>query len=151
MSLPTEARLLVDVVADLGDAVKEDHDLDTSVHAERTIAAAIAELVAHHAVLSHRIGDLMGRYSVTVNGVGVVNRHKDVKRRNWQSEDLRRMVLDSRLVDPETGEVESHAATLIAVYGCAGYQAKIGQLRARGIDPSEWCDEETRGWKLEIR
>ncbi len=80
-----------------------------------------------------------------------VKRHRKKSRREWQSDDLLRIVLDSRIVDGETGEVESQVDALKAVYGLKGYNASVKELEKRGIDVDEWCVSEERGWTLEVR
>ena len=80
-----------------------------------------------------------------------VKRHRKIMRRDWQHDDLFRLVMDSRIVDGETGEVESQVDALKAVYGCKGYNASLKELERRGIDPDEYCTTEQRGYTLEVR
>ncbi len=80
-----------------------------------------------------------------------VKRHRKVSRRNWEHDALLRMVVDSRIVDGETGEVESEVDTIKNVYGCKGYNASIRELERRGIQVDEYCQVEERGWTLEVR
>lgn len=100
--------------------------------------------------LDNLIAEVMDEQQVTVDGYGTIKRHPNVSRRAWQSEDLLRLILDSRQIDPETGEAESQVDILKKVFGLKGYQARLGALRDRGIDPDEWCSTERRGWKLEV-
>lgn len=82
-----------------------------------------------------------------------VKPHPDVARSKWDSEELLRLVKDSRIVDAETGEVkdETELDRIKDVYPLKGYNARIGKLRDRGIDPDEFCSSEFRGWTLEVR
>lgn len=63
------------------------------------------------------------------------------------------MVLDSRLVDKDTGEMkdETNLEKVRSVWGLKGYQASITALRDRGLDPSEFCEAEFRGFRLSDR
>ena len=98
------------------------------------------------------VGENMSQKKETVQGVGTLERHRDVKRRNWQHEDLVRLVLDSdrRVKDSDTGEVESDLDVLRDVFGLRGYNARVTALRARGIDPDELCETEFGGYKVTI-
>lgn len=98
------------------------------------------------------IGDEMGVYKLLVAGKTVKRHRRQPRARNWQSDDLLRLVLDTRVVDPETGEIESQVDALKKVYGLRGYQAKLRELEKRGIQVDEWCEiEDVPGWSLEIR
>ena len=98
-----------------------------------------------------RAGELLGGYKTVVDG-RLVMRHRRRSYRNWQSDDLYRAVLDSRLVDKSTGEIvdETPLDKVSAVYGNAGYRASRTALKARGIDADEYADVEERGWTLRI-
>ena len=88
----------------------------------------------------------------TVQGVGTLERHRDVSRSNWEHEDLLRVVLDAerRVKDEETGEIENDLDVLSDVFPMRGYNARVTALRARGIDPDEFCETEERGLKVRI-
>ena len=83
----------------------------------------------------HRAGELMGGKSVVVDGVEWV-RSQPPDRKKFDSEALLMAVLDSRLVNPETGELveETQLDRVRDVYPLAGYNARVTRLRARGID-----------------
>ena len=91
--------------------------------------------------LEHRAGEVMGEKSVTVGGTEWV-RSMPPKRGAWKSEDLLRAVLDSRRVDKDTGELleESELEKVQHVWNLAGYQARIGALKDRGLDPNEFSE-----------
>lgn len=154
MSLTKTVGLAGAVIADLDQLIHSYpvDDLADALDARAILGTTAAGLSQIRERLDTLIGDAMGAYQVTVEGKGVVKRHRDIRRRNWQSEDLLRMVLDSRQVDPETGEVESQVDALKNVYGLKGYNASLKALKARGIDPDEWAETEERNvWKLELR
>lgn len=99
------------------------------------------------------VGGLMADKKETVKGVGTLERSRDKSRRNWQHEDLLRVVLDSDRRpkgDVADGEVESDLDVLRDVYGLRGYNAGITKLRGRGIDPDEYAEVEDRGWTVRI-
>ena len=75
-------------------------------------------------------------------------RYYNKSRRNWDSEALLRTVLDTRVVNEETGEIEATLDVIRKVWGLAGYQARTGALKALGIDPSEFCETEVRGYRI---
>jgi hypothetical protein len=70
--------------------------------------------------------------------------------RNWKSDDLLRAVLDSRIVDKETGEVvdETPVEKVRAVFGLKGYNASRQELKARGIEADEFAEVE---WRTKLR
>lgn len=140
-------------VADLEDALKmldpADVDLTDAMDCRSILITTAMGLGQVKERLEDLIGDAMGSYRVVVGGHGQIERHKKKSRRNWQSDDLLRMVLDTRRVNSDTGEIESDVDKIKHVYPLAGYNARVGALKERGIDPDEWCETETRpGWKL---
>lgn len=99
--------------------------------------------------LESLIGESMPDKRHTVHGVTVEKKRPGARRTDWDSENLLRLVVDSRVVDPNTGEIESTLQVLKKVYGLAGYQARITALRDLGIDPDEFAKTEYRkGWTL---
>lgn len=97
------------------------------------------------------LGDALGQYETVIDGVGVVKRHKRKARTKWDSEDLLRTVLDSRLVDKTTGVVkeESPLDRVLHVWNLGAPRATA--LKERGIQIDEYCTTETRpGWTIEI-
>jgi hypothetical protein len=63
-------------------------------------------------------------------------------RTRWDTDDLRRAVLDTKLVDPTSGEVadESPLDKVLAVWNLGS--PRVTALRQRGIDPDEFCTTE---------
>ena len=90
--------------------------------------------------LEHRAGEVMGEKSVTVAGTEWV-RSMPPKRAAWKSEDLLRAVLDTRRAD-ENGVVieETPLEKVQHVWNLAGYQARLGALRDRGLDPDDFSE-----------
>lgn len=83
-------------------------------------------------------------------------RTASASRRGWDHEALVRAVMDARRVNRSGETVTVHgveyapgdviedtpAQRLMDVYGCQGYKAKIGALKALEIDPDEYCQTE---------
>ena len=90
--------------------------------------------------LEHRAGEVMGEKSVTVAGTEWV-RSMPPKRSAWKSDDLLRAVLDTRRAD-ENGVVieETPLEKVQHVWNLAGYQARLGALRDRGLDPDSFSE-----------
>lgn len=87
-----------------------------------------------------------------IDGIGVLSRHERRSRTAWDKEALRMDVLDSRLVDKGTGEVvdESPVDKLLAVFNLPA--PRLTALRARGLDPDEYCVVEKQpGWAVEVQ
>lgn len=81
---------------------------------------------------------------ITIEGVGVVELKRSTKRTNWDNHELMRHVvsraLDERQVNEETGEAEpGWEAVARAIEECARPSWRLTPLRARGLDPDEFC------------
>lgn len=99
---------------------------------------------------------------VVVDGVGVLERRAGRKRSSWDHARLASLlaarVADQRLVDPETGEVLPRPPGRLAqdvvdeFLRCAGVSYwKVGELRARNLDPAGFCEEEAGRTTVGIR
>ncbi|MGH9002123.1 MAG: hypothetical protein ACRDYV_03240 [Acidimicrobiia bacterium] len=99
------------------------------------------------------LAGLMSSNVVVVDGVGVLERRGGRKRSNWDHARLASMlaarVADQRRVDPDTGEILARPPGRLAqdvvdeLLTCAGVSYwKVGELRARSVDPSSFCEEE---------
>lgn len=116
------------------------------------LVAAIQIATAVKKALATQISERLGNEKQVIDGKPR-KRHADVSRKDWDHDALLRMILDSRLVNEATGEIidETPVDKLTHVYGLRGYQAKVSAIRARGLDPSEFCTSEFLGWKLSDR
>lgn len=153
VTLAQDVRLLAESIP--GDDVKpiDESDLSYALELRAVVRAAAADLKALSDALDTQIGSTLGGDAQVFPGVGKVKRHPRVSRRNWQSDDLFRVVMDSRVVDPETGEIkdETPVEKIQAVYPCKGYNARTTALLERGIDPDEYAESQWVGWSLEVR
>lgn len=82
-----------------------------------------------------------------VPGIGEVQIRKSMRRTDWDNEGLTRVLvayaLDERKLDEITGEYESaHEAVARLLTECSRPSWRVTPLKARGLDPSEFCHEE---------
>lgn len=139
------------------------HDAACAIDIDAILAMPLDDAMATWAVLEdanrviqqvrsllvHQLAQKMGEHQVTVDGVGTFVRHKKKNRTAWDKDDLLRAVLDSRLVDTDTGEVadESPLDKVLAVWNLPAPRTTV--LKARGIDADEFCRTEDAGWSIE--
>lgn len=152
MSLTKTVELAEAVVADLDELIQNYpiDDLADALDARAILATTVMGLSQIKERLDDLIGDAMGEYRVVVEGRGQVERHKKKSRTKWDK-DLKRAVLDSRMVDVESGELldETPLDKVLTVWNLGA--PRLTALRDRGIDPDEWCETEERpGWTLKI-
>lgn len=146
-----------DAVAGLREAIMA-ADAERAVLAERGDVDALAfglvglrALRADLAELARAVEDdvarLMPAKTVTVDGVGTLERRRSNVRRQWESEALARVVVLRALVDPETGEMpsspmEAAERAVAALMACAPFTASMGwrvtALRDHGIDVDQY-------------
>lgn len=125
-------------------------DREAAIEVRAILAEAGKSLTAAHGALDTAIGQDIGPDPVFI-AEKRWRRHPKMSNRAWDSEALLRDVLDTRSVDPETGEVkdETPIDKVKAVWPLAGYNARWGAIKERGLDPTEYCESEWRGWNLE--
>lgn len=105
------------------------------------------------------IMETMPERMVSVAGVGTVERLRKTTRKNWDSEELLRFIVRHALIDEETGEIPSSPIEAVdqviseikAVIPFTGSTSwRVGELKKRGIDPDEWCEQNVDGYSLKI-
>ena len=112
----------------------------------RAIRAAFSDVIS---ACEADVAELMPSKRETIDGLGTIERRKGSDRKKWESADLvKRLVRDA--LDPEgTGEIPSSVpeavdAAVTVLVECAPFIPSMGwratALRARGIDPDEWCE-----------
>lgn len=133
-----------------------DHlDLDRAVSDLHELRQVTAALKMWDGLLTDWISDALGRNETDVEGVGHVQVKHGAKRTEWDRRQLIRAVLDSRLVDPSTGEVSEELMAEVAgeELSCSPDLARVlhvwnlgaprvTALRVRGIDPDEFAHVE---------
>lgn len=100
--------------------------------------------------LPNLIAPNMGEKQVTVEGVGTFVMHGKKNRTQWEKDALLSAVLDSRLIDPKTGEVadETPLAKVLHVYNLPA--PRTTALKARAIDADQFCRSEWAGYSIEV-
>lgn len=99
--------------------------------------------------------------TLAVEGVGVLERRGGTKRRNWDHPRLASLLaarVGDRRFDPGTGEELARPPAVLAqdvadeFLACAGVSYwKAGALKARGLDPAAFCEEEAGRATVGIR
>lgn len=132
-------------------ALTED-DLDYALTLRAELSEAAKTLKGARDALDTAIGKSLGPESRLIPGHGRVKRHGRMSRRNWKSDDLLRVVLDSRVADSNGEPIEESPLDKVrSVWGLKGYQASIKGLLDRGIEPDEFAETEWRGYTIEVR
>ncbi len=93
------------------------------------------------------VARLMASKTMTVDGLGTLERRRGTERRQWDSEALFATLVRSELDPDGTGELPPAAETLervralvadtMPLTGSFGW--RVTALRARGVDPDEWA------------
>jgi hypothetical protein len=111
----------------------------------RVIRDAKRNLSDLERTVENRLGQEMGEYRTTIEGVGTIERHARKSRTQWKKDELLHDVLDTRLVDKKTGELidETPLDKVLAVWNLPA--PRTGELKARGLDPDEYCTVEDQG------
>jgi hypothetical protein len=117
-------------------------DLQDAVSAWQLLCEAAQTLAWLRDDLADAIAQSMPAKHLTVSGVTVEKHVKPPRRTEWDHDSLLRLVVDSRAVDKETGEIESALEILKRVYPLKGYNARITELKKLSIDPDEFCHTE---------
>ena len=84
-----------------------------------------------------------------VEGIGLVHLERPVRRSGWKTDDLRRVVLDSRRVD-ENGDAveETPVDKLLHVWSLGA--PRLTALRERQIDPDDYSSSKVGSPKIKI-
>lgn len=107
------------------------------------VRAAFAQVEQHCAMIA-------GSKQFDVGGLGTFTVRKRKDRKTWDKERLLADVLDSRLVDEETGEVadETPLDRVTSVWNLG--TPRLSALRARGLNPDHYCQSEEMGWAVQL-
>lgn len=108
-------------------------------------------LAAQEREIESELAAMIPRGGVMVDGVGRLRARKRKSRTQWDTEALRRAVLDSRLVDRESGEVadESPLDKVLHVWHLG--TPRTSALRDRDLDPDEFCTVEEQGMQVQVQ
>lgn len=102
------------------------------------------------ALLTPRVAKAMPDKQMTVSGAGTFEVHRKKSRTQWDKDDLLRAVLDSRIVNPNTGEVkeETPIEKVLHVWNLGA--PRTTALRERGLSADEFCHTELGDLSIEI-
>ena len=111
--------------------------------ARRNLAGVAADLTN---VLAKSMADKL----MVVEGVGSFERSKKKARTQWDREALLPDVLDTILVDKESGEIlpETELEKVLKVWNLPAPRTTV--LRDRGLDPDQYCQTEDAGWSIRL-
>ena len=141
---------LTDDIAKNVDAEDVGTDLGEALTVWNLLADCARRLAAARDDLGRLLADDMPEKRMTVMGVGTFEKHRKADRKALDKDDLLRVVLDSRVVDPETGEVrdETPLDKVLDVWNLPA--PRTTALKARGIDPDEFCTVEYGHLTLQV-
>lgn len=152
----------VELLADELDAYARGLDgarvLDSNRHAWLEDLARLRGLARQVGIVADDVESMIaaslpaGRWTEIAGRAWTATRER--RRRGWDHDRLLQVVLDSRRIDPDTGEIavdETPVEKLRAVYGLRGNQARVQALRSRGIDPDAYCTVEVGRLRLRER
>jgi hypothetical protein len=141
--LAIDVRLLAELVSELDVTVctKPLPNLDTGLTCWASLEETNGQRATIRKLLTKKLAEAMPEKLVTVMGVGTFARQRVANRTRWDK-DLYRAVLDTRLVNTQTGEIlhETPLEKVLQVWNLGA--PRIRALRERGIDPDDWCDVE---------
>ncbi len=151
--LEVNVKMLLDTVTDLDDDVTNGGDIDTE---RGLVCFALLEevnrrLASSRTSLCSRLAEQMPSKRITVTGAGTFERHRRNDRKKWDTDDLLRAVLDTRLPshgDPNTYIEETQLQKVLHVWNLGA--PRTTSLKARGLDPDEWCETTPGGWAIEV-
>jgi hypothetical protein len=89
----------------------------------------------------------------------VFEKRKATARKQWDWQTLLDDAIGKALVDPETGELPSTVGAAVQLVVdtimevaplTPSANARVGALKDRGLDPGSYCEEEARGYKVQV-
>ena len=149
-----DVRLVAQRVSDLEESfgvARIKDDPEAAFVAYQTLTEAKRGLDDTVKRLGHEIGKAIGKEPATLAGK-TVKRRSSIRRTKWDNPALLRAVLDSRLVDPQTGEVadESPLDRVQHVYPLSGGTARTTALRDRSIDPDQFSEHDFERFTIQV-
>lgn len=151
MSIDVDTKLVYETVQDLELVVAgDDFDLDVGLVCYSMLEETNRVLARVRSELACRMAEEMGEKRHTVEGVGTFERHRKTDRKRWDSDALLRSVLDTRMVNTDTGEVkdETPLDKVLAVWNLGVPRTTV--LKVRGIDGDEFCTTEPAPWSIQL-
>jgi hypothetical protein len=95
--------------------------------------------------VENRLGAEMHSFRETITGVGTIERHARKSRTQWKKEELLHDVLDTVMVNEDTGEIidETPLDKVLHVWNLG--QPRTTALKERSLHPDEYCQVEDQG------
>lgn len=148
MALATDVRALVEAVNDVDRLHLEEDNRDFVCLAMIRDARQTLTHIEHE--LEQKLAARMEDKRIVVDGVATFERRAKKARTKWDTEDLVRAVLDTRIVNTETGEIadETPLDKVLRVWNLGAPRVTV--LRDRGLDPDEFCHSEDAGYSIQI-
>lgn len=136
MTLRTDVLTLAEVCGHV-DKLQVSEDLDVDLTSLAMLDECIGTLQAARKRLSDRVGKAMGERHHTVPGIGPFMRspRRDGSTKCKDEDGLWRYVIDTRIVDPDTGEVLPTHEVIRMVYGAESKET--GKVRLTGASPTK--------------
>jgi hypothetical protein len=159
--LHREVKFLLQNVSDIDSAVRwyqQDYNdngpegIQDTLEADLIALAIIKEARANLAVAERDLENVLAKSMpdkiLVVDGAGTFERSKKKSRTQWDRERLLPDVLDTRLFNPNTGELveETPLDKALSVWNLGA--PRITVLRDRGLDPEDYCHTEDAGWQI---
>jgi hypothetical protein len=155
----TEVRNFIEQLSESAQELADKGDWEALVTGLLPLQQIIADMRLLEKQVKDHIIETIPERKVAVPGVGIVERFRKTTRKNWDSEELLRFVVQKALVDQVTGEIPSSPVeaidrVLTEIRACVPFTGstawRVGALRERGFDPDEWCDQDTEGYSLKF-
>lgn len=161
------AASLLQQLTEFGDDVVAEYDTIADLPPDATAILMVAvrdlraDLATFYRHLEQDLIHTVGVRHMVVEGVGEVSVHHKTKRTGWRHAEMipaiiaRVMDEPATIYDPETGELLPHATIGANVAArlreCVSMGAgKVTGLRAIGLQPDEFCNEEDDGWSVQL-
>lgn len=161
--LATDAKNLSELIASLDQSVRGPIlDLDQALIAYGVLEQVNRDLADARKFLADRLGDEMGTKRHTVMGAATFERfaRREGTAKCMDEEGLWRQVLDTRIADPDTGEVVPQSDVIVMAYGSVSKEtgkqrltgASPSKLEGLGIDAEMFFEKPDRvGWTLQVK
>lgn len=151
----TLERIAADIAWLAEEAARSDAEVADVAHLLSDLRAIKKDAARAYDEVERALLSLMGERKQEIPGLGVVEVKGSPRRTKWRHDELIPVIvsraLDERVFDPETGEAQEREAETVArvLRECISFGAgKVTGLRARGIQPDEYCQEDEMHYSI---
>lgn len=147
MSVLLDTETLIAGLSSLSDQLEESDDPELLAQMIVRVRRLVAELREFAATVERRYAEIAPK-AAEFAGIGLVEVKRETKRTAWQHDEILKRIVamarDERAFDETTGEaLEDEFSCLARVLSeCARFEWRVTPLRARGLDPDEFCHTE---------